>query len=148
MLRRLFESLMAALGGVAGSAWPSFLQQYRVGIANRIDELARVVVDARLRPGAMGNVFLSDQERRLDGLRDALAWLDSAGPIGGAVAFVRGFDAATLRTTWERFEPALQFGWAGTLHLAAGALAGLALASALGWPVRRWRGREIPERWS
>src|SRR4029453_7062619 len=42
MLRRLADGFAAAGGALAFSAWPSFLQQYRVGLANRIHQLARV----------------------------------------------------------------------------------------------------------
>jgi hypothetical protein len=137
MLRRVLDGFAAAAGALAASAWPSFLQQYRVGLASRIDELARVAAEGRGRAGADVAAFIADQERRLASLRETLAALEAAGPFRRVVAFAAGFDPATARVTWDRFEPALQLGWSGALHAAAGALIGLALAWLVAWPLRR-----------
>jgi len=136
MLRRLFDGLAAAGGALTASAWPSFLQQYRVGLANRVDELARVVGEGRGRGGDVA-AFAADQDVRLASLRDALAAIDTGGPIGRLAGFARGFDAATVQATWQRFEPGLQLGWSGVAHAVIGALAGLALAWIVAWPFRR-----------
>jgi hypothetical protein len=146
MLRRLIDGLAAAGGALSASAWPSFLQQYRVGLASRIDELARVVGEAPR--GGDAAAFVARQETRLTTLREALAQIDTGGPIARLAGFARGFDPDTARVAWDRFEPALQFGWSGAAHALAGALLGLALVGGVAWPARRIALRRRRERWT
>ena len=154
----------ALAGGLAGAAglsqYPEFTQQYTQHLAGQIEALSVVAADfdasaARsdlTRDEALAQMnstdFLKDRRvdmtrtfARLDRLTTHYDALQDANPVQRLAMPHRLGDAATLRSTWAGFKPAVPLTLAGALAAMAGFLVGvLALRGVfalVSWPVRR-----------
>ena len=160
--------ILALLGGLVGatglSQYPAFADAYLQRLGGQVDALATVVADfdntalasGLTREAALGQMsgtaFLSDRQadlrrtfRRHAVLSDNLAALRAATPVERLRLPHRMTDTATLRATWDDFQPALPLSIAGGIASAGGFvggwLAALAALSLAAWPFRRHRNR-------
>src|SRR5438552_10385758 len=98
MLKSLIDGLGAAVGGIAVSVLPSFVQQYLAGLSTCEIELARMASDGASRPGVTPE-FLTDIQNRATWCADAAQAIDRAIGIRRIVAFAQNFDPDIARAT-------------------------------------------------
>lgn len=130
MLKSLFDGLFAAAGALVFSLLPSFIQQYLAGLATCHAELARVVGEARLRPGAMEAQFLAETTTRADWCGAASRAIGEVDGFPRLFAFLRHFDPDIARTTFEVFRPGVQLTLDGLYFFLTGVVLGLVLSNA------------------
>jgi hypothetical protein len=136
MIRSLFDGLCAAVGALALSLLPSFIQQYLAGLATCRSELLRIVTEARAQPGAMSPEFLAHTGARADWCAAAAETLDRSDGFGRLFAFMRNFDPEIARTTLGIFRPAVQLTFDGLYFFLAGVILGLLVSWLIGLPFR------------
>jgi hypothetical protein len=148
---RLLVVVAAALGGLVGSQFPEFAQQYRQRLGGALDEMRQVVADfdadasrnhltrdqALSNYGAADAGFLRDQGASMQGaigryerLNEQRSRLDAAPPLMRPVVVLSGPDRRVLRGAWADFDPAVPvtpsgFLWAGIGFVAAAGLVSL-----------------------
>lgn len=163
MIIRALVLALGVAGGLAGSQFPEFSQQYLQRLGGAVDALEDVVADFDAsatavgldRAGALaqmrGTPFMErrriDMARtfaRYDALRRDLAMLEGEGPFMRAYRLPYMSDPEIARAAWAVYQPAMPLTFAGLSFAGAGALlAGLlgwALLRMLLWPLRRSRG--------
>ena len=136
MFKSLIDGLLAAVGALAFSVLPSFIQQYLAGLATCRSELLRIVTDARLQPGAMSPEFLAHTDARGQWCTLAAQAIDSSDGFGRVFAFARHFDPEIARTTLGVFRPAVQLTFDGLYFFLAGVILGLIVSNLLAAPFR------------
>jgi hypothetical protein len=135
MFKSLVDGLGAAIGGLAFSVLPSFVQQYLAGLSTCESELARIAADGAARPGVTPE-FLADMQNRATWCADATRAIDSAIGVRRIVAFFENFDPDIARATWRVFQPALQVTLDGLYFFLAGIVVGLLIVNILMAPFR------------
>jgi len=141
MIRSLFDGLCAAVGALAFSLLPSFVQQYLAGLATCRSELLRIVTEARAQPGAMSPEFLAHTGARADWCAAAAEAIDRSDGFLRLFAFFRHFDPEIARTTLGVFRPAVQLTLDGLYFFLAGLILGLLVSGFLSLPFRLFRRR-------
>src|SRR5689334_12083859 len=124
MFKSLVDGLGAAVGGIAFSALPSFVQQYLAGLSTCEIELARMATDGATRPGVTPE-FLADMQNRATWCADAAQAIDNAVGVRRLIAFAQNFDPDIARATWRVFQPGLQVTLDGLYLFLAGVVIGL-----------------------
>jgi hypothetical protein len=141
MFKSLVDGLGAAVGGIAFSVLPSFVQQYLSGLSTCEIELARIANDGTARPGVMTPEFLAEMQTRAVWCADAAQAIDGAIGLRRIIAFAQNFDPDIARATLRVFQPALQVTLDGLYFFLAGVVVGLLIVNILMFPFRAFTRR-------
>ena len=141
-LRRTLIVLIGFAGGLTGSQFPEFAQQYRQRLGGALDELRQVVADfdadaaqngltraaALATYGRSPEPFLRDRGvtmagvmRRFESLSEQRAKLELASPLTRPVVVLRAPDERVIKGAWADFELDVPVTNAGIVWAAAGA---------------------------
>lgn len=137
MIKSVFDGVLAAVSALAFSLLPSFMQQYLAGLASCHAELARVVGEARLRPGVMNAEFLGETAARAEWCEAATRAIGGVDGFYRLFAFLRHFDPEVARTTLQVFRPGVQLTLDGLYFFLAGLALGLVLSNVIAASGRR-----------
>ena len=142
-LRRFLIILVGFAGGLTGSQFPEFAQQYRQRLGGALDELRQIVADfdadaakngltreeALATYGRSPEPFLRDRGvtmasvmRRFESLSEQRAKLELASPLTRPIVVLRSPDERVMEGAWADFEPAVPVTNAGIVWAAAGLL--------------------------
>jgi hypothetical protein len=135
MFKSLVDGLGAAVGGMAFSVLPSFVQQYLSGLSSCESELGRMTADGASRSGATPE-FLAGLQGRATWCADAMQAIDGAVGFRRLTAFAQNFDPDIARATWRVFQPGLQASLDGIYLFIAGVVVGLLAVNIVMFPFR------------
>ncbi len=133
MLKSLIDGVGAAVGGLAASVLPSFMQQYLAALSACQDEVGRFANDSAAR---MSPDVLADMQARAAWCGNAARTIDGAAGFNRVAAFAHNFDWGLARSTLRVFEPGLQMTLDGVYFFAIGIVLGLIVVNILMLPFR------------
>ena len=152
MILRVLVLLSGFAGGLVGSQFPEFSQQYLQRLGGAVDALEDVVADFDASAEAVGldrgaaleqmrgtpfmerrRIDMTRTFARYDALSRDLAMLQNEGPFMRAYRLPHMTDSDIARAAWAVYRPAVPLTFAGMTFTATGA----ALAAVLGWALLR-----------
>ena len=132
---------VAAIGGILGSQFLAFIQQYQQRLGGHLDEAAR-----NLREVSTGEISqLMDEptrvavsavaERRVDALQAAINLIDGSGPLIKPFIFAQHVDYEIANATWHTFQPALPLDAVNLVYAATALVVGWAFYRLVSTPL-------------